>query len=126
VADDVVIPTTHRRLLCIASVRSAVRHGAPWKRGIVAVERDDPQLTPREQRIIARMEEEFGDHETGMAGRAVERPASLLFIGVAVAVQGAVLAFGIPTGPAPLAISGYILILLGSAIVWYQLLRMTG
>ena len=93
----------------------------------MAVERDDPQLTPREQRIIARMEEEFGDHPIRMAGRrAVERPGSLLYIGVALAVQGAVLAFGIPAGPLPLAIAGYILILVGMAIVGYHLPPTTG
>lgn len=93
----------------------------------MAVERDDPQLTPREQRIIARMEEEFGDHPTRIAGRrAVERPGPLLFIGVAVVVQGTVLAFGIPAGPPPLAIAGYVLILVGMAIVGYQLASTTG
>jgi len=93
----------------------------------VAVERDDPQLTPREQRIIARMEEEFGDHPTRIAGRReVGRPGPLLFIGVALAVQGAVLAFGIPAGPPPLAIVGYVLIIVGMAIVGYQLSPTTG
>ena len=92
----------------------------------MAVEWDDPQLTPRERRIIARMEEEFGDHDSRMAARrAAERPGPLLFIGVAVAVQGSVLAFGI-SGPTPLAIAGYILIVVGLAIVWYELSPTTG
>ena len=91
----------------------------------MAVERDDPQLTPWEQHVIARMEEEFGPHNTPMAGRvghrAVERPGRLLFIGVAIAVLGTVLAFGIPTDHTPLAIAGYILMLVGVAITWHQL-----
>jgi len=93
----------------------------------VAVEPDDPQLTPREQRIIARMEEEFGDQAIPIAGpRAARRPGPLLFIGVALAVQGAVLAFGIPAGPTPLAIVGYVLIIVGMVIVGYQLPPTTG
>jgi uncharacterized membrane protein YedE/YeeE len=91
----------------------------------MAVDRDDPQLTPWEQHVIARMEEEFGHHHTRMAGRVghrgMERPGPLVFIGAAVAVLGTVLAFGIPTGHTPLAIAGYILMLVGVAIAWDQL-----
>jgi hypothetical protein len=86
---------------------------------------DEPSLTPWEQHVIARMEEEFGRHNPGMPGRVgqrpVECPGPLLFIGAAVATFGTVLAFGVPTGHTPLAIAGYILVLVGLMIVWGQL-----
>jgi putative Ca2+/H+ antiporter (TMEM165/GDT1 family) len=55
-----------------------------------------------------------------MPGRVGEGLGPLLFIGAAVAVVGTVLAFGIPTHT-PLAISGYILLLMALMIVWHQL-----
>jgi uncharacterized membrane protein YedE/YeeE len=82
-------------------------------------------LTPWEQYVIARMEEEFGGRNTGLSGRvgerSVESPGPLLLIGAAVAVFGTVLAFGVPTGHTPLALAGHILVLVGLMTVWEQL-----
>ena len=91
----------------------------------MAIGGDDPSLTPWEEHVIARMEEEFGRHNPGMPGlagqHAVEGPGPLLLIGAAIAVFGTVLAFGIRTGHTPLAIAGYIILLVGLVIVWEQL-----
>ena len=83
----------------------------------MAIDWDDLSLSPWEQEVIARMEDEFGRPGPGRVGQG---PGPLLFVGAAVAVCGTVLAFGIPT-QAPLAISGYILMLVGLMIVWNQL-----
>ena len=91
----------------------------------MAIDWDDVSLTRREQRVIARMEDEFGGHNPGMPERVGqgpgERPGPLLFIGGAVAALGTVLAFGIPTGHTPLALAGYILMLVGLMMVWNHL-----
>ncbi|HYT39586.1 MAG TPA: hypothetical protein VEN99_08755 [Acidimicrobiia bacterium] len=91
----------------------------------MAIGWDDPSLTPWEEHVIARMEEEFGRHHPGTPGRVgprpAERPGPLLLVGASVTVFGTVLAFGISTGHTPLAIAGYILLLVGLMIVWDQL-----
>ena len=91
----------------------------------MAVDWDDLPLSPWEQHVIAAMEAEFGRDNPGIPGRAgrrpMERPGPLLVIGAAVAAFGTVLAFGVPTGHTPLALAGYILIVVGFMIVWGQL-----
>ena len=91
----------------------------------MAIDWDDLPLSPWEQDVIAAMEDEFGRDDPGVSFRAgprpMEGPGPLLLIGAAVAVFGTVLAFGVPTGHTPLAMAGYILILVGFAIVWDQL-----
>ena len=88
----------------------------------MAIDWDDLPLSPWEQHVIAAMEGEFGRDDPGIPGRVgqhrMERPSPLLFIAAAVAAFGTVLAFGVPTGHTPLAIAGYILILVGLTIVW--------
>jgi len=87
----------------------------------MAIDWDDLPLSPWEQYVIAAMEDEFGRDDPGIPGRAGQRPGPLLFIGAAVAAFGTVVAFGVPTGHTPLAIAGYILVLVGLMIVWEQL-----
>jgi hypothetical protein len=86
----------------------------------MTIDWDDLPLTPWEQEVIARIEDDFGRHDPGMPGRVGRGPGPPLFIGAAVAVIGTVLAFGIPT-QTPLALSGYILLLVGLVIVWNRL-----
>ena len=78
-----------------------------------------------EQQVIAAMEDEFGDDDAGICGRAgqrrIERPGPLLFIGAVVAALGTVMAFGVHTDHTPLPIAGYILPVVGFMVVWQQL-----
>ena len=86
----------------------------------MSIDRDDPSLTPWEQLVIARMEREFGRRHPGAAERVGQRPGPLLFIGAATAIFGTVLAFGVAPHT-PLAVAGYILVLVSLMIVWEQL-----
>jgi uncharacterized membrane protein YedE/YeeE len=88
----------------------------------MAIDWDDLPLSPWEQHVIAAMEDEFGPDDPGIPGRVgqrpTERPGPLLYIAAVVAALGTVLAFGVPTGHTPLALAGYILMLVGVTIVW--------
>jgi uncharacterized membrane protein YedE/YeeE len=91
----------------------------------MGIDWDDLPLSPWEQHVIAAMEDEFGGDDPGISGRAgqrpIDRPGPLLFIGAVVAALGTVVAFGVPTDHTPLAIAGYILLVVGLMIVWQQL-----
>jgi len=88
----------------------------------MAIDWDDLPLSAWEQGVIAAMEDEFGPDDPGIPRRVwpgpTERPGPLLYIAAVVAALGTVLAFGVPTGHTPLALAGYILMLVGVTIVW--------
>lgn len=80
---------------------------------------DDTSLTPWERETVAWMEKELDVRDPGLAcPRPADGPGPMLLVGVATAVFGAVAAM--ITGP-PLDIAGWIVLLVGLAIVWEQL-----
>ena len=75
---------------------------------------EDASLTPYERETVAWMEEELDLRDPGPPG-AADGPGRVGLVGGAVAVLGAVVTF---SAAAPLALAGWILLVVGFVVIW--------